>query len=112
MRKINIYEKALCCPTGVCGPSVDPDLIRLTAQTKRINQRENVRVLRRNLAQNPNAFVREQQVAKLIAEYGIAILPVTVVAGKVMKLGGYPTTAEMSAYSGMDLADGGHLEQV
>jgi len=108
MKKINIYEEALCCPTGVCGPSVNPDLIRLTAQTKLINHSEDVRVLRRNLAQNPQAFVREKQVAKLIADYGIEVLPVTIVGDKVMKLGGYPTTAEMEDYSGLTLRDEVH----
>ncbi|AKP64993.1 hypothetical protein FC99_GL001336 [Levilactobacillus koreensis JCM 16448] len=103
MKKINIYEAALCCPTGVCGPSVNPELIRLTAQAKVINQSADVRVLRRNLAQNPNAFVREQRVADLIAAQGISVLPVTIVDNVVVKQGAYPTTAEMEAYSGFDL---------
>ncbi|WP_369599388.1 arsenic metallochaperone ArsD family protein, partial [Lacticaseibacillus paracasei] len=30
MRKIQIYEEALCCPTGVCGPTVREDLMRTT----------------------------------------------------------------------------------
>lgn len=62
-------------------------------------------MLRRNLAQNPSAFVREKQVAKLIADYGIDVLPITIVDGKIMKLSGYPTTAEMADYSGMNLQE-------
>ncbi|MDQ1005134.1 hypothetical protein QFZ28_005712 [Neobacillus niacini] len=25
MSKVVIFDPALCCPTGVCGPSVDPE---------------------------------------------------------------------------------------
>ncbi|WP_407719554.1 arsenic metallochaperone ArsD family protein [Parageobacillus toebii] len=26
MKKIGIFDLTMCCPTGVCGPSVDPEL--------------------------------------------------------------------------------------
>ena len=29
MRKLEIYEPPLCCPTGVCGPAPDPALAEL-----------------------------------------------------------------------------------
>jgi len=31
MKKIEVYDPPLCCPTGVCGPSVDPKLTRFAA---------------------------------------------------------------------------------
>lgn len=31
MKRIEVYAPALCCPTGVCGPSVDPELVRFAA---------------------------------------------------------------------------------
>ena len=27
MKKIEIFETAMCCSTGVCGPSVDSELL-------------------------------------------------------------------------------------
>ena len=30
MKKIHIYEPAMCCPTGLCGPSIDPELLRMS----------------------------------------------------------------------------------
>ncbi|XOW20126.1 arsenic metallochaperone ArsD family protein [Lactococcus cremoris] len=30
MKKIEIFEAAMCCSTGVCGPSVDSELLRIT----------------------------------------------------------------------------------
>lgn len=34
--KIEIYEPAMCCPTGVCDPTVDTALVKL--QETRIKQ--------------------------------------------------------------------------
>ena len=28
---IRVFDPAMCCSTGVCGPSVDPDLARFAA---------------------------------------------------------------------------------
>lgn len=30
MKKMFIYEPAMCCSTGLCGVSVDPELLRLS----------------------------------------------------------------------------------
>lgn len=29
--KIEIYDPPMCCSTGVCGPSVNPELVRVAA---------------------------------------------------------------------------------
>lgn len=30
MKKMIIFEPAMCCSTGVCGPGVDPELLRVS----------------------------------------------------------------------------------
>jgi len=36
MKTIEIFDPAMCCSSGVCGPSVDPKLVRsLTLWRKR-----------------------------------------------------------------------------
>ncbi|MCL6570876.1 MAG: arsenic metallochaperone ArsD family protein, partial [Bacillus sp. (in: Bacteria)] len=30
MKKIQIFDPAMCCSSGVCGPSIDPDLLRVS----------------------------------------------------------------------------------
>ena len=30
MSKVEIFEPAMCCSTGVCGPGVDPELLRVS----------------------------------------------------------------------------------
>src|SRR5659263_165254 len=29
MKKIELFDPAMCCSTGVCGPSIDPELMRM-----------------------------------------------------------------------------------
>ena len=31
MKKIEIFDPAMCCPTGLCGPNINPDLMRIAA---------------------------------------------------------------------------------
>lgn len=30
MKRMSIYELAMCCDTGVCGVNVDPELVRIS----------------------------------------------------------------------------------
>lgn len=29
MRQIEIFDPAMCCPTGLCGTSINPELMRI-----------------------------------------------------------------------------------
>ena len=29
MKKIEIFDPAMCCPTGLCGTNIDPELMRI-----------------------------------------------------------------------------------
>ena len=31
MTSIQVFDPAMCCSTGICGPSVDPQLVRFAA---------------------------------------------------------------------------------
>ena len=39
MISIEIYDPAMCCSTGVCGPSVDPELIRVSTVVHNLKAR-------------------------------------------------------------------------
>ena len=55
---VQIYDRALCCSTGICGPQVDPVLPRFAADLEWLsNQRHDVE--RFNLAQQPSEFTQE-----------------------------------------------------
>lgn len=105
MNKIEIFEPAMCCPTGVCGPSVDPELLRITSIVKEAKKSKNTRVLRRNLSQNPQTFVKHEFIKEKIAENGIDILPITLVNDELLCEGRYPTNEEIENVTDLSLVN-------
>ena len=55
MKKLEVYDPAMCCSTGVCGPEVDPVLVTFAADLKWVAE-QGVIVQRFNLGQEPQAF--------------------------------------------------------
>jgi hypothetical protein len=100
MRKVVIYEPAMCCPTGVCGPSVDPELLRISTVINNLKS-NGIKIERYNLANNPQAFVDNQEINKMLNDNGVEILPVTMVNGRVVKSKAYPSNAELSKLLGV-----------
>src|SRR5690625_6885914 len=99
MKKLALYEPALCCSTGVCGPSVDEDLLRITGVMKQVKEAEGVMMVRYNLASNPNSFVRNQNVIDTMQNKGQDALPITVIDGDIVKKGEYPMYEEIDRKS-------------
>ena len=60
-------------------------------------QRENLRVERYQMTSHPNAFLGNVEVMRLVREQQMAALPITVVHGKVIKVGAYPELTEIKA---------------
>jgi len=94
MKTIFIYEPALCCETGICGVSVDPELLRISTVMNNL-KKNGVTVQRYNLNNYPQEFVTNTDINKLLMEDGVESLPATVVDGKIVKTKGYPTNAEI-----------------
>jgi hypothetical protein len=89
--KIEIYDPAMCCSTGVCGPSVDPELVRIQETLRQIQkQAPAVKVERYGLSADPQAFVDNSVVAELLKNEGPKCLPVVIVDGIVIAKGRYP----------------------
>jgi hypothetical protein len=91
---VAVFDPALCCPTGVCGPGVDPALLQI-ARDLRWLQACGVTVTRVGLSQEPAAFVASPRVAGLLQAFGDQALPATLVNGTVLAHGRYPTRAEL-----------------
>ena len=91
---ISVYDPAMCCSTGVCGPSTDPELTRI-AQDLKWAESQGAKVERFNLAQEPNAFVENQKVAGLMQAFGEEALPAVLVNGSVAFHGRYPSRDEL-----------------
>ncbi len=96
--KIEFYEPAMCCTTGLCGPSVDERLVRLNEDLKRLQTEDASLVVERYaINQQPFKFRDNADVYKLVTGNGKKILPVTTVDGRVVKTAEYPSYSELRA---------------
>ena len=93
MKKMIIFDPAMCCSTGVCGPSVNPELLRVSTLINNLNSK-GILVERYNLTSNPQIFVDNKTINEILMKQGVDVLPVTVVDAKVVKMGSYPTNDE------------------
>ena len=98
---IQVFDPPMCCPTGVCGPSVDPALTKFSADLDWIKN-QGVQVERYNLSQQPAAFAENKVVRTVLKEKGNDCLPLTVVGDKVVQSGQYPSREELSRFAGID----------
>ena len=92
--ELNSYDPAMCCSTGVCGPEVDPALVRFAADLEWI-EGQGVSVRRYNLGQEPDAFAREDTVRLALQREGDDALPLILLDGEVVSRGRYPTRDEL-----------------
>ena len=92
---VEVYDPAMCCPTGVCGPGVDPPLLQIARDLRWLAAR-GVVVTRHGLAQEPDAFASTARVGELMEALGNAALPVTLVNGDVLVHGRYPSRDELT----------------
>ena len=100
MTAVRVFDPAMCCSSGVCGPSVDPQLARFSADLDWLKA-QGVSVERFNLAQQPAAFAEDQTVRSALETKGAAGLPVVKVNGEIKSSGVYPSRAELSSWAGV-----------
>lgn len=93
MKKMVIYDPAMCCPTGVCGPSVDKNLLRVATVLSRL-EKNGVKVERHNLTSNPKVYVDNKRVNQLLMKDGVDVLPIIELDGEIVKTKEYPTNEE------------------
>ena len=93
---VELFDPPLCCPTGLCGPTLDQTLLDVNEMVVALKT-EGVTVERYQMAGQPHAFLSNADVMRLVREQQMAALPITVVHGRVVKVGQYPTLAEVRA---------------
>jgi len=94
--KVEIFDPPLCCPTGLCGPTIDPVLLDVNEMVLKLKS-QGIAVERYLMTAQPQAFLNNAEVYRLVRERQLAALPITVVNGRVIKTGAYPTLAEVQA---------------
>lgn len=96
---IRVFDAAMCCSSGVCGPSIDPDLARFAADLDWL-QKQGVQVERFNLSQQPAAFA-ETSAVKSALERGTEVLPLVMVDDRIAVEGAYPSRETLAALAGV-----------
>lgn len=92
--KVEIYDPPLCCASGLCGPGIDPVLVKMNSAVLAL-KKQGVQVERYNLAQQPQAFMANKTITDLLRQKGSKMLPLTLVEGKVFKTGEYPSYEDL-----------------
>ncbi len=97
MNKVEIFDPAMCCSTGVCGPSVDPELTRLASAVYSL-EKKGFDIKRYQLTTDPNKFAENNEVNKVLHEKGPDALPVILVNNQIAKVGEYPSNEELAEW--------------
>ncbi|MCM3390460.1 arsenite efflux transporter metallochaperone ArsD (plasmid) [Ureibacillus chungkukjangi] len=100
MKKVVIYDPAMCCSTGVCGPSVDPNLTRVASAVYSLEQK-GFDIKRYQLTSNPEKFAENKEIQKVFVEKGLDALPAVMVDDEIVKIGSYPTNEEFAEWFGV-----------
>ena len=93
---VEIFDPPLCCPTGLCGPTIDQTLLDINEAILSL-EREGVKVARYQMSSHPHAFLSNPEVMRLVRERNMAALPITIVNGTLLKTGAYPSLLEIKA---------------
>jgi arsenite methyltransferase len=95
---IELFEPAMCCQSGVCGPSANQALIDIREDLRWARHQPAVTVSRHNLTSDPDAFVANGKVTGLMAAFGEQALPALLVDGGIVLHGRYPSREELAGF--------------
>lgn len=99
MSTLEVFEPAMCCPTGVCGVEVDPVLVQFNADLAALSA-AGVEVLRHSLSHSPAAFAAHPAVLQEL-QAGTDRLPIVVVDGRIVSTGLYPGKLQLMRLLGL-----------
>lgn len=93
--EVRIFDPPMCCSSGMCGPAVDESLVNFNSLVDRL-KKEGYIVNRYMLTSDSDKFTSEPEVMALLQEEQMEALPLTMIAGKIIKKGDYPTYDEIT----------------
>src|SRR5664279_5638707 len=100
MNRVQVFEPALCCATGVCGEEVDQGLVTFSADMDFVRS-QGGDVSRYNLASEPLVFAETAAVKGFLQVVGSKGLPLVLVDGVTAMTGGYPERAQLAEWAGV-----------
>ena len=100
MKILTIFDPAMCCSTGICGPEIDQRLIDFAADLDWLKS-EGIEVKRINLSQEPALFAENEQVKTILQKSGVEGLPVILANDEMQSFGQYPDRVKLAHMAGM-----------
>lgn len=100
MATIQVFDKPMCCSSGVCGPDVDPALVAFSADLQWL-ERHGVQVQRINPAHQPTLFAANEMVRQELQKHGSGCLPMVVVNDAVVSRGVIPKRQQLADWAGI-----------
>ena len=97
MKTMKIFGPAMCCPTGLCGVGIDPELLRISTVLNTLKE-NGIEVQRYNLTGAPEEFVNHAAVAEFLKKFGPEKLPVIMVDDFIVITGRYPSNEEFTSW--------------
>lgn len=95
---VQVFDKPMCCSTGICGPQVDQTLVRFAGDLDWL-RRQGVKVERFNLSQQPREFAAQPDVRAALQTKGVDALPIIRVDGRVVCQGTYPSRELLASWA-------------
>ncbi|ALU26572.1 MULTISPECIES: arsenite efflux transporter metallochaperone ArsD [Myroides] len=95
--EVKIYDPALCCPTGLCGVNIDPELMRIAVVIESL-KKKGILVERFNLRDNPQVYVDTKVVNDFIQKESIDNFPITTLNGVIVLTKSYPSNKQISEW--------------
>ena len=92
---VEFFDPPMCCPTGLCGPTLDQTLLDVNEMIFAL-QREDLRVERYQMSSNPNAFLGNAEVMKLVRENQMGPCRSPLFTARLLKVGAYPSLDEIN----------------
>jgi len=97
---LSVFDKPMCCSSGVCGPEPDEELMRFSADLEWL-RKQGITVRRFNPAQEPGAFTGDPVVRRALQERGAGCLPLVVWGKDVITAGAFPDRNELVRVLGL-----------
>lgn len=98
MRRIEIFDPAVGCATGACGPDEQDEAGAQESLLEALRTR-GVDVQRFNLGHEPEEFARNAVVKAALRESGLACLPLVLVDGELVCQGRYLSASELQRFA-------------
>jgi len=99
MLTLQVFDPALCCSTGVCGPQVDPALVTVASDLAWLRA-QGVTVEWFNLGQQPQEFVSRPFILEEMQQ-DPHVLPVVAVDGQIVSRKSYLSRVDLAALFGL-----------